>query len=164
MHILAIDPGAVQSGVVELDLETRRVSRAGVLANRDVPRRFNSNHVKVVAIEDFVTYQAVDRTARETMKWSGVFRWWAEFNSKRVLEITRSEIKAHLCGSCRGMRDTHVWAACCDWYGVGVKDAKGTKAHPGPLYGVTSHARAATAVAMVAYDLFKAADAAEGET
>ena len=161
MRILAIDPGARESGVVEF--LSGKVFQAGVVANQTVMTLCCEPRFDVVAIEDFVTYRAVDRNSRETLKWIGAFRWWAEHYTTRVLELTRSEIKSHLCGGCKGIKDSHVWAACCDWYGLGTKEAKGTKKDPGPLYEVKSHARSALAVALVAHDRLEAADAAEEE-
>lgn len=68
----------------------------------------------------------------------------------KLLRVKRSEVKRHLCGSLRA-KDANVRQAIIDRYGG--QAAIGRKATPGPLYGVTSHAWAALAVAITAREM-----------
>jgi len=95
----------------------------------------------VLAIEMVASYgMPVGREVFETCVWIGRFQqaWRAP---EEVRLIYRRDVKLHLCGSMRA-KDPHVWQA--------LIDKLGTKAAPGPLDGVKSHARSALAVAVTA--------------
>jgi len=85
----------------------------------------------------------VGREVFETVRWIGRFQQ-AWHKPEEVRLIYRRDVKLHLCGSMRA-KDPHVWQALIDKLGP-----VGTKASPGPLYGVKSHARSALAVAVTA--------------
>ena len=150
--ILAIDPGTEQSGWCFLGAD-RRVKDSGVLPNADVLRLvWNGVHeigalrcaADTLAIEMVASYgMPVGREVFETVRWIGRFQQaWRDPEAVRL--IYRRDVKLHLCGSMRA-KDPHVWQALIDKLGP-----IGTKACPGPLYGVKSHARSALAVAVTA--------------
>ncbi len=138
--ILAIDPGTEQSGWC---LFNGTVLGSGVAPNAAIltlPRATTMT----LAIEMVASYgMPVGREVFETVRWIGRFQqaWHAP---EEVRLIYRRDVKLHLCGSMRA-KDPHVWQALLDKLGP-----VGTKANPGPLYGVKSHARSALAVAVTA--------------
>jgi hypothetical protein len=140
-QILAIDPGPTQSGAVLL-----RVSDHNdpfivpvVAENVDLLHTLYCGDYDCVAIEMIANYgMAVGKEVFETCVWIGRFIQAAKVPPVRY---TRQEIKLHLCGSPRA-KDANIRQALIDLYGP-----QGTKAKPGPTYGVKSHAWAALAVA-----------------
>ena len=150
--ILAIDPGTAQSGWCVLD--GLHVINSGVELNADILARIGYSvppdaGIHALAIEMVASYgMPVGREVFETVRWIGRFQqaWRAP---EEVRLIYRRDVKLHLCGSMKA-KDPHVWQALIDKLG-----AVGTKAAPGPLYGVKSHARSAVAVAVVAQETTK---------
>lgn len=145
--ILAIDPGPLQSGFVLFD--GRKVHQAGVLANELMLRAVASGAglqcpAERLAIEKIEAMgMAVGADVFETVHWSGRFQQaWRE--PARVQRITRRQVKLGLCGSMRA-KDPNIRQALIDMLGP-----QGTKAKPGPTYGVHSHAWSALAVAVIA--------------
>lgn len=142
--ILAIDPGTTQSGWCVYDPEGKGVLRSGVWGNKEMLDNIAPGMSATLAIEMVASYgMAVGREVFETVRWIGRFQQaWREPEAVRL--IYRRDVKLHLCGSMRA-KDTNVWQALIDKLGP-----VGTKAEPGPLYGVKSHARSAVAVAVTA--------------
>lgn len=140
--ILSIDPGTTQSGFVRFD--GRRVHSAGVLLNDAILRMVQASDDDVLAIEKIEAMgMAVGAEVFETVHWSGrLLQAWRE--PAKVRRITRRAVKLGLCGSMRA-KDPNIRQALIDMLG-----APGTKAKPGPTYGVSSHAWAALAVAVIA--------------
>lgn len=142
--ILAIDPGPLQSGFVLFD--GRRVHQAGVLANELMLKlvREGGNGAERLAIEKIEAMgMAVGADVFETVHWSGRFQQaWRE--PARVQRVTRRQVKLGLCGNMRA-KDPNIRQALIDMLGV-----PGTKAKPGPTYGVSSHAWSALAVGVIA--------------
>ena len=143
--ILAIDPGTVQSGWCTF--HAGKVIFSGVLSNADMLRRVacaQESAGSVLAIEMVASYgMPVGREVFETVRWIGRFQQaWRDPEAVRL--VYRREVKLHLCGSMKA-KDANVWQALIDKLGP-----VGTKACPGPLYGVKSHARSALAVAVTA--------------
>lgn len=142
--ILAIDPGTEQSGWCYY-------SRDGVVLDSGVkpnaamlPMCAALPCADTLAIEMVASYgMPVGREVFETVRWIGRFQQ-AWHKPEEVRLICRRDVKLHLCGSMRA-KDPHVWQALIDKLGP-----VGTKANPGPLYGVKSHARSALAVAVTA--------------
>lgn len=120
---------------------------SGVDSNEDVLTHIKqccNSRVDTLAIEMVASYgMPVGREVFETVRWIGRFQQaWRDPES--VLLIYRKDVKMHLCQSMKA-KDTHIWQALIDKLGP-----VGTKAAPGPLYGVKSHARSAVAVAVTA--------------
>lgn len=146
MKALGIDPGTTESGFVVYDGE--RVLQAGVMPNEDLLRIVADDRSDMLAIERIVSYGTVvgDETF-QTVHWAGRFQQaWACPEEVRL--IRRLDVKKAL-GLRGSAKDKDVSAALLEKVGP-----KGTKASPGPTYGVSSHAWAALGVA---YAAFKAA-------
>ena len=150
MRILAIDPGTTHSGLVFL--EDGRVTDSASAADNDAIlatiAHLGAEHVAIEQIRSFGPDVWVGNETHETTHWAGRFHQRALDSGCNVLLIPRTEIKLHLTGSVR-TKDPHVAGALRDLYG-GAKACKGTKAAPGPLYGVSGHAWAALALAKTA--------------
>ena len=139
MKILAVDPGTHESGYVVYD---GRVLESGVLSNHDMLARVAANDCDVLAIEKVVSYgRAVGQEVFDTCEWAGRFRqvWGCP---DETLAVTRQQVKKHL-GLLGSANDAAVNKRVQE-----VVGPKGTKANPGPTYGVTSHAWPALAVAL----------------
>lgn len=148
MIYLAIDPGTAESAWVEYD------------ADRDVPLGFGKEPNVVVrdlvktstadtlVVEQIQSYgMAVGQEVFTTVWWSGRF---VEAWPRGYQMLARRDVKLHLCNSARA-KDANVRRALLDrWGGDG---AKGTKANPGPLYGVSGDVWAALGVAVTAAEL-----------
>jgi len=146
--ILAIDPGTTESGWATLTDEGVPLCR-GVMPNDDLlASLFNyaSHKGYTLAIEMVAHYgMPVGREVFETCVWIGRFQQkWRAPDEVRL--IYRRDVKLHLCGSSRA-KDANIRQALIDRLGP-----IGTKKDPGPLYGVKSHAWAALAVAVTAFD------------
>lgn len=158
--ILALDPGTTETGWALLD--GGRVDGSGVLDNEtqlktliEIARvqRLNlpGDKPMTLAIEMIASYgMAVGREVFETCVWIGRFQqaWHAP---DKVLKVYRKDVKLHLCGTPRA-KDPNIRQALLDKLGP-----QGTKAKPGPTYGVKSHAWAALAVAVTAHETRPAA-------
>jgi hypothetical protein len=153
-RITGIDPGTTHSGVVVLS-DAGHVLQAGVLPNEQVLQWLGEAAPDMdmqLAIEWISSYgMAVGREVFETCRWVGRFQqvWHAP---EAVTLITRGEVKLQLCHSSRA-KDPNVRQALIDLYqptGGGSCPQIGTTKQRGPLYGVSSHAWSALAVAVVA--------------
>jgi len=105
-----------------------------------------------LAIEMIASYgMAVGREVFETCVWIGRFQQ-AWHTPDGVKLVYRRDVKMQLCGSPKA-KDANIRQALLDMFpatGGGKTPQIGTKAQPGPLYGITSHAWAALAVAVTA--------------
>jgi hypothetical protein len=147
--LLSIDPGTDKSGWVIL--EDGRVSSSDVSPNAGVLElvsRWNEG----LAIEMIAGMgMAVGQTTFDTCVWIGRFQQ-AYFRPDAVQFVYRRDVKLHLCGNSRA-KDPNIRQALLDMFprtGGGKTPQVGTKAMPGPLYGVSSHAWSALAVAITA--------------
>lgn len=147
--ILAIDPGTKQSGWCQMD--DGRVIASGVWENERVLGLVKT-HGPGVAIEMIASYgMAVGREVFETCVWIGRFQQACD-EPESVRLVYRKDVKLHLCGTSQA-KDANIRQALLDMFlatGGGKTPQVGTKGQPGPLYGVTSHAWSALAVAVTA--------------
>lgn len=148
MLILALDPGTEQTGWVLYD--GARVVDSGVDGNASVLERVRGGQEPMLAIEMIASYgMPVGREVFETCVWIGRFlQSWHDPASVKL--VYRRDVKLHLCGSPRA-KDPNVRQALLDLFprtGGGATPQIGTKARPGPLYGVSSHAWPALGVAV----------------
>jgi hypothetical protein len=140
--ILAIDPGTHQSGYCLYD--AGRVITSGVMDNHDLLKIVADDRSDVLAIEKVVSYgRAVGQEVFDTCEWAGRFRqvWGCP---DETLSVTRLQVKQAL-----GLKGADDDAKVNRRLREVVGD-KGTKANPGPTFGVTSHAWAALGVAYAA--------------
>ena len=151
--ILAIDPGTTQSGWVRTC--DGRVMDNGIADNNDMLAIIRRGHAAQLAIEMIASYgMAVGREVFETCVWVGRFQQaWHAPNAVRL--VYRRDVKLHLCGSPRA-NDSNIRQALIDRYpstGGGARPQIGTKAQPGPLYGMGTHTWAALGVALTAAEV-----------
>lgn len=149
----AIDPGTTVSGwCLYGEGASRQVSQSGVSANGDLLEIVKALTVPHIAIEMVASYgMPVGREVFETVLWIGRFVQAAP-QPEAVDLIYRRDVKLHLCGTSKA-KDANIRQALLDLFeraGGGKTPQVGTKAQPGPLYGVSSHAWSAIAVAITA--------------
>lgn len=144
--ILALDPGTTESGWCAFD--GQRPVFSGVTLNHVLLGRLALDRLSddTLAIEMVASYgMPVGREVFETCVWIGRFQQaWRDPEAVKL--VYRKDVKLHLCGSPRA-KDANIRQALIDRLGP-----IGTKSAPGPLYGVKSHAWAALAVAVTAFD------------
>lgn len=150
MTILAIDPGTTESGWVVYD--GAHVVASGVFDNDCMLETVAETPARRLAIEMIASYgMAVGREVFETCVWIGRFQ--QAFRDPDAVELVyRRDVKLHLCGTSKA-KDPNVRQALLDLFprtGGGKTPQIGTKAQPGPLYGVSSHAWPALGVAITA--------------
>jgi hypothetical protein len=153
MHIIAIDPGPERSGYVVFD--GTRVLACGWETTLDIRNVFQEwfRYFAAVVFEGVESYgMAVGAETFETVFVTGrLYEFAADiYDESHVSRIYRKAIKLHLCGSARA-KDGNIRVALLDRFG-GAAVAKGTKAAPGPLYGVSGHCWAALALAVTWWD------------
>lgn len=145
--VLAIDPGNAESGVARFDGE--RVLFSGVIDNHDVLKIIADDNSDILAIELFVaTNQRLGNESIETIHWGGRFHQ-ASGDPGSVVLVPRLHVKRAL-GLTQRHGDKEVNEALRRVIGE-----VGTKAKPGPCYGVKSHAWAALGVAYAALAITK---------
>lgn len=147
-RVLAIDPGPTQSAWVVWDGEHIQAFR--IEPNDDLLPRirnwdFSVEHVAVEGIQSFG--MSVGAEVFQTCYMVGRLLEAAHVEASLVY---RKDVKLHLCGNCRA-KDPNIRQAIVDRFG-GKEKAVGRKATPGPLYGVSSHAWSALAVALTWHD------------
>ena len=144
--ILSIDPGPEQSGFVVWD--GKRVHEASAATDNDALLKvLHTTPASDVVLEQIASYgMAVGASVFETCVWTGRFLQVAVSRGRVVDRLPRMHVKMHLCHDSRAT-GTNIRQALLDRFGPG-----GTKKHPGTLYGVTSHAWAALALAVTYYD------------
>ena len=137
--VLAIDPGTTQSGWCSY--ANGVVLASGIEDNKQILHRLRDWHSgHAVAVEMIASYgMSVGKEVFETCVWIGRFTQSVE---GRASLIYRRNVKLHLCGTVRA-KDTNVRQALIDKLGP-----QGTKAAPGPTFGIKSHAWAALGVAV----------------
>ena len=137
---LAIDPGTTHSAFVQF--HNGKVIDHGHLPNEEMRQVLIGREYTRCAIEMIASYgMAVGASTFETCVWIGRF---IEVSRVDVELIFRKDIKLFLCGTMRA-KDANIRQALIDKIGP-----QGTKAQPGPTYGIKSHSWAALAVAVFA--------------
>lgn len=149
VRVLAIDPGPTSSAFVLFDGSS--VCDFGQLKNDELLARLRG---RTFGAEPYTTVieqiesmgMAVGAEVFETVFWSGRFAQ----ASRPFDRVTRRAVKLHLCLSMRA-KDGNIRQALVDRFG-GQSVAVGSKKHPGPLFGLSSHRWAALAVAVTWWD------------
>ena len=151
MNIIAIDPGSTESAW--LRLTGGRPDGFGKLPNVDLRRLLDRTllaGVDAVVIEQMQSYgMPVGREVFDAVFESGRFAELADFAAVPTFLLSRKRVVGHLCGSARA-KDANVRAALLERFGGA--GAKGTKAAPGPLYGVAADVWSALALAVTFED------------
>lgn len=151
MKILAIDPGTHESGYVRM--ADGRVVESGVLPNEELLPIIAADESDILALEGFKARgNVIDNNCVQTIRWEGRFQQaWGSPDD--VVLIPRMIVKRAL-GLPGSADDAAVNAKLREVFGE-----KGTKANPGPTYGVSSHAWAALGVAYAAAQMMREAAA-----
>ncbi len=144
MRIAAIDPGTDQSGFVTLEFPSLKVLDKDFIRNEQLLAFIRSTQpdwFNVLIIERIEHYgMRVGREVFDTCYWSGKFA--EAYYPGRVEMVSARETRIILCGTARAKK-SEVHQAVRDWmavfHKVQVKQLKGTKKNPGPLYGFSNH-------------------------
>ena len=153
--ILAIDPGTTQSAYVIYD--NGKLIEFGILENNElldhIATELNLHDCSKLYIEMVASYgMAVGKTVFETCVWIGrIIETWGYTFGGEWDYVYRKDVKMYLCGQTKA-KDSNIRQAIMDLYGSDRKTAVGTKAKPGPLYGVSKDVWAALGVAITAWE------------
>lgn len=147
MKILALDPGNEASAWCVL--VDGKPFESGYQPNDEVRAKLKGWGTEgwLLAVEMIASYgMPVGREVFDTCVWIGRFveSWGGEHQL-----VYRKDVKLALCGTFRA-KDANIRASLIDRFGPGKDKAVGTKAHPGPLYGISGDVWAALAVAVTA--------------
>ena len=154
-RILAIDPGSEQSAWLVLFDGQPKAQRFGIWPNAALLEWLRNGFPfgttegqfgapDVVVIEKIESYgMAVGREVFDTVHWSGRFTEAAR--PTPVVQLPRRAVKLAICGDTRA-KDANIRQALLDRFGGPA--AKGTKAAPGPLYGISRDVWSALAIAV----------------
>lgn len=155
MLILCIDPGPDKSGVCLYQPLQRRATPVGHIPNEVLLDKIGESWHTHVVCEWITSYgMAVGASVFETCYWAGRFEQVSVFEDIPFIRIPRRDVKLQLCGSSRA-KDANVRQAVVDRFpatGGGANPTQGTKAAPGPLYGVTGHLIQALAAGVAWYE------------
>jgi hypothetical protein len=153
MRLLSIDPGPKHSGAVIVNLTTGSVEKAWPEIKNDDLRDFINGSPEAfekAAIEMVASYgMAVGKDVFETVRWIGRLEESLIRMKTSPIMVYRKDVKMSLCQSMRA-KDANIRQAILDLYpatGGGKTPQVGTKAAPGPLFGISKHAWSALAVA-----------------
>lgn len=155
---LAIDPGTDQSQFLVWDGHGQRVGEFGLLPNLELLESLRGLMVGAhcICIEGVASYgMPVGAETFTTCIWIGRFiQKCVEFGTLPEV-VYRKDVKMHLCHKTTA-KDANIRQALIDRFG-GKEKAIGRKAAPGPLYGISSHAWAALALAVTFSDTHQSA-------
>jgi hypothetical protein len=158
MIVLAIDPGSESSAFVTLNGDRMVLRAFGKLPNAELLEWLRAGPGQTPTegqvVLEFMSPRGMP-TSRQEMETLFVAGRIAEAcHPSEVHRITRDDVKYHLTGRRSKVGDANVRAALIDRFGgLGGKAAAiGTKANPGPLYGVTADVWAALGVAITYLD------------
>jgi len=151
--VVGIDPGPEKCGFAVYDAGDKKVIESHkampveeALRNIDI----YSGRAGLVAIERVQSYGIAGSSLLRTSETVG--RLWQCSEDLRLptVLIYRREVLRGLDVTGKGNRDALVRERLIEMHGGERRKAQGTKKEPGPLYGVSSHAWQALAVAVVA--------------
>lgn len=164
MKVLAIDPGNVKSGWVlwENGLPVQFAKDDNDMLLRRLAPLVSGWDKPLLAIEQIKSYgMSVGESIFETCVWTGRFmqRWMdnVDQTTDDIIRVPRMSVKMHLCQSARA-KDGNIRQAIMDRFGSTKEAAVGSKAAPGPLYGVAGDVWAAIGVAITALEARPASD------
>lgn len=154
--ILAIDPGTTESAYCSIDDQGRPVHHAKALNSEVLGYLIcNASKYDAIVIEMIASYgMRVGAEVFETCTWIGRFEQIIQHESGCYPHrLFRKEVKQHLCHTDKA-KDSNIRMALIERFGgIGGRAAAiGTKANPGPLFGVKADVWAALAVALTWQD------------
>jgi hypothetical protein len=147
MRILAIDPGTRESAW--LVLRDGLPDIFAIQANEELVRDLRTYDLfrmtDAVVIEKVESYgMAVGAEVFETVWWAG--RFAEAVQPTPVVMLPRRAVKVAICHDTRA-KDANIRQALIDRFG-GKDAAVGSKAHPGPLHGISKDVWSALAIAV----------------
>lgn len=151
-RIYAIDPGYIKSTAIVYDPDSSAVTHIA----RDLPNEVMLGQLRnwpitpptLFVIEDIVHMgMDVGREVFQTVRWSGRFEQVLRDGGWAVEYLSRNRVKRRICGTTIA-NDKNIRVALIDRFAASRSQAKGTKAKPGPLYGIAEHAWSALALAV----------------
>ena len=153
MIVLGIDPGPTHCGFCVYDNRAPRVieaHKALPIVETLTALDIYAGRAALVAIERVQSYGIAGSSLLRTSEIVG--RVWQCSEALRLPTVLlyRREVLRGLDVTGKGNRDSLVRQRLIEIHGGDRASAVGTKAKPGPLYGVASHAWQALAVAVVA--------------
>lgn len=152
MKRLCIDPGTTTSGVVVYHPDTKTLGAIHAeMENERIPGYIGAVRPDEVAIELFQPGGMFGHSCLQTVLWTGRILQVIDDLGIPCHTVKRNDVKRAMHGKCKGndasihRRLLELFGAC---HGLDATDKalKGSKASPGPLYGMKSHAWAALAV------------------
>jgi hypothetical protein len=156
MTLLAIDPGTTESGFVVLDTDTKKVLKFGKINNEAMRVEIEvqgREQDACMTLEQIKSYgNAMGDTTIETCVWIGRFieRWprstYTLIPRKTICGVICHNAKAKDNNIRRAMLDKYLSFTPASELGGGSEPAVGTKAKPGPLYGVSADVFSALAL------------------
>jgi len=154
MNIIGIDPGNEKSAYVLY--ANHEIREYGIYINEDMRSIVSTTYADLLAIEQCACYgMPVGATVFDTSLWAGRFiERYVVSQHKPYRIIYRKDVKMLLCNSMRA-KDGNIRQAIIDRYeptGGGKIPQIGTKAKPGPLYGISKDVWSALAIAITAHE------------
>ena len=152
--ILAIDPGYERSAWVLYQTETRSVVDKRIADNDDfmywIRHSPEAGQVFTIVVEMVACYgRPVGEEVFETCVLVGRIIEACRSRGHDVRRIKRLAVKMAICHDSRA-KDANIRQALIDMFGPGREKAIGTKAKPGPLYGLKADIWQALALAVTA--------------
>lgn len=150
--VLAIDPGSTESALVWYCTDTRSVLDKHKGDNHGARNLVWQSNVDHLAIEMAASFGSkVWDQVFTTVRWTGRFEeaWLAKPTRREedsITRIVRREVKLAIAGS-PSAKDGQIRNCLIDRWG-GKDKAVGTKAQPGPLFGVRADMWQALAIAV----------------
>lgn len=147
-EILALDPGCIETQFLVLT-EGGSVYAHGHYPNEQVLERmvpFLQCRFRVCIEGVQGMGMIVGQEVFDTALWVGRFYQACVHVGTTPKIVYRRAVKLHICGDSRA-KDPNIRQALIDRYG-GREAAIGKKSKPGPLYGISSHAWSALALAI----------------
>ena len=146
MIVFGIDPGTIESAFVFWN--GKEVYAHATVPNDVMLAQYVTGAhqlADVMALEKIESFgMPVGKETFRTVFWSG--RFAQAWTPKRFEEVTRREVKIHICGHARAT-DANIRQALIDRFGP-----PGVKANKGLLYGMKGHEYSALAVAVTFHD------------
>jgi hypothetical protein len=156
MIVLGIDPGPTHCGLCVYDLEARKVLESHKACPADKALDTIDTYAGragLVAIERVQSYGIAGSSLLRTSETVGRLWQCAKSLSVPAILLYRRQVLQGLDVTGKGNRDALVRERLIEMHGGDRKAAQGTKKSPGPLYGVSSHAWSALAVAITAAEI-----------